>query len=396
MGTLFVTIFNSILGLSLLFPVLSPLGRELGLREVQIGALSASYALMQLLLGAWWGRLSETVGRKTIMLVGVLGFAGGFGLLGAVAELARADAIPEWSIFPAMLAMRVVGGAFSSAMIPTAQAFASDLTSRENRTQGMAVIGAAFGLAIIVGPGIGAVLGRFVGLTAPIWCSVVFGLLNAILVVFALKEPEQTKTRPVPARGTMWRVALRAWPLLVVALASTGSSLLMEQTVGFLVEDRLGLTHDETPAYLGLALVAYGVIAVAVQGGLARRVKVSPSVLLLAGMPFTIAGFVVLMTASGLVGIVCGMALQGFGQGLVLPGVTGAMSLAVDEDEQGIIAGLNSSAQALGRLAGPLLGTRLYETAIWLPYGVGALLVGASLLFVASHPRIRGLSVENS
>ena len=85
MPLLFLTIFNSILGLSVLFPILGPLGRDLGLGELQIGAISTSYALMQLLLSSWWGKKSETAGRKKILLVGVLG------LSGLVAAMLRLD-----------------------------------------------------------------------------------------------------------------------------------------------------------------------------------------------------------------------------------------------------------------------------------------------------------------
>ena len=77
-GLLFITLFNSILGLSVLFPILAPLGRELGLSELQVGSLSASYALMQVLVSPSWGRLSERIGRKRVLLTGITGFGVSF------------------------------------------------------------------------------------------------------------------------------------------------------------------------------------------------------------------------------------------------------------------------------------------------------------------------------
>lgn len=391
MPLLFFTIFNSILGLSVLFPILGPLGRELGLGETQIGAMSTSYALMQLVMSAWWGRKSETAGRKKILLVGVVGFALAFGLLGVVAEIGRAALVPNLALFGLMLAARLVGGAFASAMLPTAQAYAADLTSRENRTSGMAVIGAAFGLAIIFGPVIGGTLAHFFGLTAPIWFSTAFGALNALLVWWRLPEPPPRVASARPP-AALREIAHRAWPLLAVAAVTTGATVLMEQTIAFLVEDRLHLTHDETPIWMAGGLFVYGVVAVAVQGGLVRRVRIAPTMLVRLGLPMTIAGLLTLMVAHDYAWIVAGMALQGFGQGLALPGVTSAMSLAVDDHEQGAVAGLNNSAQGMGRLVGPLVGTSLYELHQELPYATGAALIGVVLLFVIASPQMRAIT----
>lgn len=401
MPLLFLTIFNSILGLSVLFPILGPLGRDLGLGELQIGAISTSYALMQLVLSSWWGKRSETAGRKKILLVGVLGFALGFGLLGTVVELGRAGLVETMPLFALMIAARMIGGAFSSAMLPTAQAYAADLTTRENRTAGMAVIGAAFGLAIIFGPVIGGVVAHFFGLTAPIWLSTIVGLLNALMAWLRLPEPTRDAHAHLRVPASLRDVASRAWPLLAVAMVSTGALVLMEQTVAFLVEDRLELTHDETPIWMGGGLFVYGVVAVAVQGGLVRRVKIAPTRLVMIGMPITIAGLLALMLAPdagaadripAYATIVIGMALQGFGQGLVLPGVTSAMSLAVGDGEQGAIAGLNTSAQGMGRLIGPLFGGALYQLQTSAPYAVSAGLLATVLLFVIASPQMRAIA----
>lgn len=152
---------------------------------------------------------------------------------------------------------------------------------------------------------------------------------------------------------------------------------------------------------MGGALFVYGVVAVAVQGGLVRRVRLAPTTLVMIGMPITIAGLLALMLAPdsgaadrvpGYAIIVLGMALQGFGQGLVLPGVTSAMSLAVEDTEQGAIAGLNTSAQGMGRLIGPLFGGALYQLQTSAPYAVGAGLLATVLLFVIASPQMRAIA----
>lgn len=390
MPLLFFTLFNSILGLSVLFPILGPLGRELHLGETQVGAISTAYALMQMLLSPWWGRKSEALGRKKILLVGIFGFGLGFALLGTAAEIGRRGLVSNGVLFAMMLTARLLGGAFSSAMLPTAQAFAADLSGRERRTQAMAMIGAAFGLAIIFGPAIGAGLSYF-GLLAPIWFSAGFAVVNGVLAARLLREPVRSAASLIPP-PRLRETANRVWPLLLVAAVSTAASVLMEQTVAFLVEDRLHLQHEQTARHVGMALVAYGVVAVAVQGGLARRVRWAPTTLVRTGLPITLLGLLVLMGAFSMPSIVASMALLGFGQGLVLPGVTSAISLAAEDHEQGAVAGLSNSAQGLGRLIGPLLGTSLYELRQELPYATAAGLVALSLLFVVGSPQMRALA----
>jgi MFS family permease len=376
MALLFFTVFNSILGLTMLFPIFGPLGRELGLSEPEIGALSTSYALMQLALSPYWGKKSETAGRKRVLLIGVAGFALGFLLLGAVSELGRAGVIRGVPLIAALIAARLIGGAFSSAMIPTAQAFAADLTDRSDRTAGMAVIGAAFGLALIFGPATGGVVGHLFGLTA-------LGSANALLVISLLREPaRRERTAGDPRSSTLREVGLRAWPLLVVASVITTATVLMEQTIAFLIEDRLGLARRDTPLFIGGGLLVYGIVAVAVQGGLVRRVKIAPRTLLMIGMPITITGLLTLMMSASYPVMVAGMALQGLGQGLVLPGVTSALSLSVTDHEQGAIAGLSNGAQGLGRLLAPLIGTTLYRLGQSLPYATGAALLAIALAIV--------------
>jgi MFS family permease len=134
---------------------------------------------------------------------------------------------------------------------------------------------------------------------------------------------------------------------------------------------------------VGLALVLYGLVAVFIQGFLVRKAGWPPRTLLLLGLPVGLLGFLVLVFAQGFPTLTLGLALQGAGAALAGPGVTAGLSLAVGEGEQGLVAGLNSSAQALGRMLGPVLGTGLYRLAPEAPYLLGA---GLLLLGLASLP----------
>lgn len=378
LGLLFLTLFNSVLGLSILFPILGPLGRELGLSEVQVGFFSTGYALMQFLLSPYWGRRSER-GRKPVLLLGILGFAASFLLFGLFAFLGERGHLPPGLLFPLLLLARLLGGAFSSATLPTAQAYVADMTGREQRTAGMALLGAAFGLAVILGPALGAVLAALFGLLAPVFFSSGIALLNALFVALVLPE-SRPKGKETAGRLSPWDG--RVLPLLLLGFALNLSGVALEQTVAFYFQDRLGLGGVETARSVGMALVLYGLVAVFVQGVLVRKLAWPPRTLLLLGLPLGILGFFVLVLAGNFWGLALGLALQGAGAALAGPGVTAALSLAVGEEEQGLVAGLNSAAQALGRMLGPLVGTGLYRLLPEAPYLLGAGLLALALLLL--------------
>ncbi|MGC4066910.1 MAG: MFS transporter [Polyangiaceae bacterium] len=389
---LFLSLFNSILGLSILFPILAPLGRSLGLSVVQVGWLSTSYSLMQFVASPLWGRYSERVGRKPVLLVGVLGFGIGFGSFGVVADLGLSQRLTGDGLFAALLLSRVLGGLLSSATLPTAQAYMADITERKDRTSGMALVGAAFGLGVVFGPGIGAALSHF-GLLVPVYVSASVALLNGLFVWLRLPEP--TRHAHLDEFGPSVTVLSRVWPILGVGFVVTMASVAMEQTVAFLFQDTLQLTAQAAARYVGLALVGYGVAAVLAQGFFVRRVKWMPTKLILVGVPITIVGFFGLVVASRYGVLSLSLAFQGFGQGLVLPGIAAALSLGVGDQSQGEVAGLNSASQALGRTLGPLLGTALYGYHARAPYQMSVLLLVSVFLVVLFTPALRTREVAS-
>ncbi|MGF1468863.1 MAG: MFS transporter [Sandaracinaceae bacterium] len=386
---LFVALFNSVLGFSVLFPIFAPLGRELGLSETEVGLLSTGYALMQFLFAAQWGRRSESWGRRPVLLTGILGFAGGFLLFGVVGELGLRGLVEGRLLFALLLLGRVLGGALSSATLPTAQAYAADLSGREDRTAAMAMIGAAFGLALIFGPAIGAGIARATGsLLAPVYFSCAVALANALFVALRLPEPERAGPAPgeEPPEAERATLTARVWPLLAVGLATTVASVAMQQTVAFAFMDRLRLDELEAAEVVGIALALYGMVAVLTQGVIVRRVRWTPRTLMLLGLPAALGGFVLFVFAESYGALLAALLLQGFGQGLALPGVTSATSLAVGDGEQGAVAGLASSAQGLGRTVGPVVGTPLYELDDQLPYGFGAVMLALGLVALLARP----------
>ncbi len=388
---LFLTIFVAMLGLSVLFPIIAPLSRQLGLSETQAGWFSTAYSLMQFVFAPIWGSRSERVGRKPVLLMGLVGFAISFGLFGLFAELGLKGVLSGGLLFGLLIASRLVGGVLSSATLPTAQAMMADLTGRENRAAAMGLIGAAFGLGVVFGPAIGAALSKL-GLVVPVFFSAGLGLLTALLATVTLREtrqpgPANTQIRPA------WNL-LRGPLLLVLAISAlyTLASVGMEQTIGFYVADTLHLTPAQTAATVGTMLAIFGFLAAAVQGGAIRPLskKFSPGLLIPVGLVVMGAGMLLLPFGISFWSITGALALVGVGSAILGPSLSAALSLGASEHQQGQVAGLNSSALALGRMTGPLIGTGLYQkVSHGAPYLFsGGLLVVLLLVTLASRQRL--------
>ncbi|MBZ9715026.1 MFS transporter [Deinococcus multiflagellatus] len=395
-ATLFFTIFTAMLGLSVLFPVIAPLARQLGLSESQAGWFSAVYSLMQLVFAPFWGQQSERWGRKPVLLLGLVGFALSFGLFGLVAQLGLRGVLGGGLVFALLLACRLLGGLLSSATLPTAQAMMADLTPREARASAMGLIGAAFGLGVVFGPALGGLLSG-VGLVAPVFFSAGLGLLTAVVGFFTL--PETLRRDQASPQGQTGRAVLQAAPvrmLLLLGALSTLASVAMEQTIGFYVQDTLHLSTTATARTVGSMLALFGIVAALVQGGAMRRLgrAIPPAHLLALGLGTMGAGMGALSLAASAWTMALALAVIGVGSALLSPTLSAALSLSVGERQQGAVAGFNASALALGRMAGPLLGTALYQrVGHAAPYWVSGSLLAALLAWVwMIRPQIRAVA----
>ncbi|WP_119674434.1 MFS transporter [Deinococcus sp. RM] len=390
---LFLTIFIAMLGLSVLFPIIAPLGRELGLTETQTGWFSTGYSLMQFIFSPIWGNRSERVGRKPILLMGLVGFSISFGLFGVLAQAGLDGALGGTLLFTLLVASRVIGGMLSSATLPTAQAMMADLSSKEDRAASLGLIGAAFGLGVVFGPAIGAALSG-ISLTAPVFFSAALGLVTALVAWRTLPETRVSGAK-VAAKGS--RRALLSQPtvllLLAVSALSTLASVGMEQTIGFYVQDTLRLTPEGAARTVGIMLTIFGFVAALVQGGairpLAKKLPTTP--LVSAGLLIMGVGMLLVPAGQSFWPITLALAVVGIGSAILSPSLSAGLSLSAGEDLQGTVAGLNSSALALGRMAGPLISTGLYQTVSHAaPYVLsGSVLLALLAIMLLVRPKVQ-------
>jgi MFS family permease len=395
LGTLFFTVFLDLLGFGLVIPFLPGLARDRGASDFVATLPGAAYSLMQFLFIPVWGRLSDRVGRRPVLLWSIAASSVGMAILGFGHSLAWLFLARVWS-------------GIATANIAVAQAYIADVTTPETRARGMGMIGMAFGLGFIFGPAVGGLLARYPvpglpGAGAGALPALVASALSALNLLLALRTlPESLPPerrghgvrRAVPLDVAAFRAAVRVRGV-GVAVALNFFVVLwfagMEQTFRLFTDDVFGMTAAAT----GAIFAVVGVVGAGVQGGLvgrlarrfgeARLVVAGPLVLavafaLLAASPiFGDASRLVLFAASGLIA---------FGNGVVQPSLPAYVSRRAGATDQGLALGTLQSASALGRVVGPAVGGALYSSfSATAPYAAGAVgLLFAAVLAAARLP----------
>lgn len=389
---LLATVFLAYLGQMTLSPVIAPVARQVGLAEWQIGVTISTAAVMVVLTSQFWGRRSQSWGRKTVLLI-ALGIAAaamtGFAL---VVAAGMRGLVVGGALFALFLLLRgVLFGSAIAAIAPTAQAYIADVTHDEaTRTKGMAGIGAMQGIAMMGGAVVGGGLVAF-GLLTPIVVIPVLLALALLIVALRLRREPSHELIPDPPRVSARDT--RVWPFLLAGFGMFTALGFMQLIIGFLVQDRLGYSSEVTGLITGAALLIAGIVMVIAQSVIVPKSGWSPGTLLRVGTGVAAVGFVVLAPNAGAAMLLVGVALIGLGLGIATPGYTAGASLHVEREEQGGLAGLIGATNGLTFVIAPTVSTALYG--VWgpLPVIVGAAIMCFVALFVALHPRFRRVAV---
>jgi MFS family permease len=366
-------------GNNFLITVMPPLAREMGLIEWQLGSLLAISGLFMLITGPMWGRVSESWGRKPILLLGGVGFVVTNTVFAYVIDFRLSGALTVAMAFGLMCATRGLYSLTSGAVYPATVAMIADMTSRARRASGVAFIGATWGLGSVVGPVLAAASSGF-GATAPIFIVSVLAAISLAMYVFMIKEP----LRHTAAAAPSFRKVLNRETLSIVA----AFALLVMGNVGFMVclgfhfQDEFHLDTAGTTRAVGYALTAQALAQVFVQIVFIRRVKWAPKTMIMFGMPLVaIASLIVLLTTSFWVSVAA-MVLMGFGGGFGWPAFMTASSLSAGPENQGSVAGLTTSFQSIGFMLGPMIGTVAYSMNHAAPFYIQIGVVAAILVIV--------------
>ncbi len=364
---IFITIFIDLLGFGLVLPALPFYAESYGATPLTVGFLSMSFSLMQFLFAPVWGRLSDRIGRRPIILLSLAGSCLAFLVFGLATTL------------PMLFVGRALAGLLSSASLPAAQAFIADSTTPENRAKGMGLIGAAFGLGFIFGPAMGGLLSRW-GYGTPSLVAAVLAGGNFIWAWFSLPESLHHSRRKISPSYLSPRFVRETFRnsrlafLLPIMFLHVFAFSNMESTFALFGEHQVGLGVMGVGALLG----EVGIIAAIIQGLLIGRLtkRFGEARLSIWGLFLMALGLLLTTLVHTPLGMVLVVPLYALGSALSNPTLASLISRSVDENRQGMTLGTAQGLSALARVLGPLFGTWLFQTfAPDAPYFGGAALL---------------------
>ncbi len=384
---IFITVFIYLLGFGMIIPVLPILSSFYGASAFQVGLLMSIFSLMQFLFSPFWGKLSDKYGRRPILIYCLLGEA--------ISYLVLANSKSLEMLF---LSRMMTG--FFGASISTASAYISDITSRENRTKGMALIGAAFGLGFLFGPAIGGGLTLLAQrysddqgfiLTFSAYPVAALCFLTFVFAYFFLTESKERKKigeekntrRQLHNIVEVFKKPVLG-PLILIFSITTLSMSMMESTLVLFMRDKF--SWGITEASFGFAYV--GICIVFTQGFLVRKLipKLGEKFIIRLGLMGMITGFTLIALAQNIWMMGAAITFLSVGNAFTNPSVLGSISLITDADQQGLTLGTTQSLSALGRVFGPALGTFLFGAiSLSAPFWIGSLLLILNIFVVVRY-----------
>jgi MFS family permease len=366
---LLLVVFINLVGFGLVIPLLPFYAKSLKAEPWQITALFSAYSLGQFFAEPFWGRLSDRIGRRPVLIITILANTASY--------VALAFAPNIWTAF----AIRLVGG-FGSGNVSTIQGYMADVTPPEQRAGRMGLLGSAFGAGFVVGPALGGLLAHpeagQIGFQIPLFVAAGMAALASLGVFLFVVESRAPSApdAPRPHRREALQAAV-AHPVLsrvlLVTLVSTAAFAGMESIFGLWTDARFGWG----PKQVGLCFAVIGVIASVGQGALTGRLarRFGEPRVLTAGLSIIALSLAITPFAPSGVFVPVFVGLTAFGQSLVFPSVAALISLSSPPDRQGATLGLNMAAGSLARIGGPLLAGPLFGLAISGPYWFGAILM---------------------
>lgn len=340
----------------------------------------AVYSAASFVMSPVWGRISDRIGRKPILMIGAAGFSLSFIVFGLAIDHLL------W-----MYASRLLGGIFSGALTSCAVAYVADITKEEDRTKGMGLVGMSIGIGFIFGPAVGGLL-SVLGHAAPFFISAALSLGTLLLVMLFLEESLSEEKRAAhgkkrPSRWIAFAGALKYLYILGFVVSFTLAGL--ETVLLYFQREQFGADSFD----FGMMLLISGVVGALVQGGFVRR-KIKQgeeSRYIAVGLCLSAAGFFLLLLSESFWTASAYLSVFALGNALLRPCVTSLITQKTKVG-QGEATGLSSSMDSLGRIVGPLLGAAAFSLHLTLPFILGGAICLAGLVLLR---RFKALDQSN-
>ena len=374
-----LSIISISMGQFIVFAVLAPLIRAVGLQEYQGGLILSFSSIVFALSSGVWGRLSSIYGRKKVMLIGLMGYSLGTLLFVSGFFAGFELLLSGFALFSALVIARMLQSTLMGATSPATTAYMADITTPEQRVKGMGLIGSAHSLGTILGPAIAAPL-IALHLLAPLLAASIITFITAAIVLFWLPKDTVAASPQKVRIGAEIRHTLKSYfdpryaNLLLIGVLMFMSYAMCQQTLGYLIQDQLMITPEAAASIMAKAFIYSAVFSLIAQIGVVSKLKLPASIVLTLGLPLMMVGYLILLQLSEPLDAMIAFSCIGFGFGMAMPGFAAAASLSVSAEEQGSVAGIISGAPALGYILGPTLGSVLYQWESHAPYIASAVL----------------------
>ena len=374
LATILLVVFVDLIGFGMIIPILPLYAKSFRAEEWQIGFLLACYSFMQFLASPVLGYISDSIGRKPVLLVSLLGSAIGYAVMASAQSLTM------------LFIARIIAG-ICGASVGTAAAYIADITPPENRSRRMGLIGAAFGVGFVLGPAIGGILSHF-WTAGPFWFGAGLATLNAIAVLLVLPEPERHVKRSEAAVPVANAVDRTGFDGIVILIATYFVAIAGFAIVTMIYPQVLDRRFNLNATQISLVFVFLGLVGAFIQGGAIGRLakKFGDYKLAAAGLILMAVSMAVMPFAQNIglfLVFTFGLAV---GNSLAQPTLTAMASRLAATTTQGRVIGTMQSAGSLGRVVGPSAGGFMLgwdRSRPELAYGNTPFLIGGIVMGVA-------------
>lgn len=336
--------------------VVGPIVRELKLEEWHAGLTVSIAGVLWVLLSRFWGRKSDIVGRKQILLIGVAGVAISYLALAIFVDMALLSPPALMISLGILVLTRGLIGAFYSAITPVSNALIADHIKKEKRTSYIAKLAASSGVAMVIGPSLGGYLAKF-GLSVPLYTFAILPMLAAVVLFFVLPNEKANTTEETPILK-IFDERLRI-PMFA-AFVTMFSVVTAQVCMGFYILDKFNLDSLKASEVTGFVLSCIGVVFILSQI-LVSKSSISAQKLLRYGSFFGLIGFLIVAFMSSQLVLIIGFCIGAFGMGMLFPAFQTLAVNLVKKHEQGASSGTVSAAQGIGMILGPIVSTLVYK-----------------------------------
>jgi len=367
-------------GQTVVFAIVPPISRSIGLTEVQSSLIFTVSSAMILLTSTLWGRAGDKFGRLPVVMFGLSAYGVLLGVLAYILKIGQAGASASF-VLTGCLICRALHGALTAGILPCAQAELAENSDATERVGNMAAVSIAFGLGSLIGPGVVQILTWF-GALASLWF---FSLVAVGLVmILATTQRHREAAKAASKQDTAFKLTPQLISCLILSAFFYIAFLGTMQITGFIVQDRFNYSAAEAVSLASYSFLIIALSTILTQAVIVRLKSDRARAVTMSGAVTGAAAYVIALIEHGLAGTIIASVLLGISLALILPSVAAVASYSTTA--QGAALGAVAGTQALGFLIGPLLASYLYSIQHSLPLMVNAAILLACAVIATRMP----------